>query len=293
MTYCSNCGIIIEDCKCPVCGWTNVLPQKLCAPTQANVSPSSQKTSENCASSIQEIPKCAPNPLPVRAPESIRPGQQGEAPCDAPRRSGLLVAGGVGAVLLSVSSLLLGLSPILNAMDSGDPLEFDSFFLYALLLFSNLMFLVGSLIMAAGFYGFFKYYGSISSIVAQVFVVIAPIVLLLFTLIALADSSGYSYYGYSEYSLSMAVWFGHILTGVMALFMGIALILVRRRTGAKEMSTAAGVLCIVSGSMLIGLMGIIGVGWIFFSVALLVCAVLFFLAHSPYQSSKAGTYRLQ
>ncbi len=244
MTYCSNCGIIIETVKCPVCGYLTREPEK----------PGEERDSQ---------------PAQGHALGKVESHKHPQ-----------LTYGGVGFLMFSISAMILGVLPVVNWANNGSPLMMDSIYVYVIMLVATITIAIATYPVVSGFYGIFKHYKSYFSIVAMVFAIIGPVILLTFSLLAIDINTHDSwYYGsYTSYELSFVLWFGHMFMGLGAIIMGIALILARCRLGFKGTAIGTGTMMIISGGMLIGFLGFIGIGWFMFSISCILAAILLFIA---------------
>ena len=224
----------------------------------------------NCAEKYGALTFCSQcNPYPGRSPEPE------ELP--DPGRPGTFTGGAVGAILVGIMSVIIGITTLYMILNW----ELESEWM-ALLVISTLIFMVGCIIMGVGFLGFSRSYSSHFGVVALIFSIIAPVLLLIFTIYSFEYYYHYyDYYwggGYSEsyyYLESWILWLGHVMVGVMLILMGVSSLLIGKHTGKRGVSIAAGVLLIVSGGMSIGALGLIGVAWFLLSAAAFVQAGLF------------------
>lgn len=235
----------MDKYDCPVCGFMNFKPKK----------PGEEKS-----------------PVPTPNPE-FRPRHT------YPPKPSAMVAGGIGSYMLAISSILLGILPLLNWVDEGNPLSFSSYWMFLLFVIAAIMFVISCSILLAGFYGFFKYYKSSLALATIVFIILGATMMLLFTILSLNIETSSSYrYSYTYYEMSMTIWGGHIFAGIMAIFMGVSFLIIGKRIGFRGASYAAGTIFIVAGCMLIGLLGFIGVAWFMLAAAGFIAGTLFLIA---------------
>ncbi|MCK5037903.1 MAG: hypothetical protein KAS16_02280 [Thermoplasmata archaeon] len=255
MSYCQNCGLIIDRYDCPMCGYLNYKAKK---PTEKQ--DEVQATCADHPDPGQEYPECFL--------ERPRP------------KSHYFITGAVGIFILGIASMLLGIIPLFNLINDGEIFRFESSWLFLLYMIATFIFVLGCIISVVGFFGFFRHFRSWTGLAVFIYGMIAPILLLLFSLISINEShSSYYYSGYYRYySIGMELYAGHLAVGALVIMMGISFIMVRKRLDAN-VSLVAGILFIISGSMLISFLGMIGVGWIMLAVACFVGGSVFIISN--------------
>ncbi len=255
MTYCSNCGLIIESFDCPMCGHENLKSRK---PNKG-----------------AELPKAAPSN------GSQKPANAGTKRhrCN-PKKSVHMLFGGIGSFMIAISAITLGILPIYLTMQH-DWMRFDSFGIYLLFIFATIMFMAGSGFLVGGLYGLFKHYGSYRGLVAMIFSIVSPVILLIFTIIAIENYSHTSYYSsYSYYEIGAELWIGHLFVGIMFILIGMSWRNIYYKIGFDQPNVPVGSIFVLAGFLFIIFMGFTGLPWILISIAGFSAGVLFFLGRS-------------
>jgi len=209
---------------------------------------------------------------------------------NCPKRSAHLLAGGIGAFIMAIAAIILGILPIFNAMHDGW-MRFDTSGIYLLYITGTLLFLAGSCVLMAGLYGLFKHYGGYQGLVALMFSLISPIILLMFTYLAIdKERSSYGYYShsYSYYTIGPEIWIGHIFVGIMFILIGMSWRSINYKIGLEEPNLPVGSLFILAGFLFIVFIGFIGIPWIMISVAGIAAGVLFLLGRSGMENIPLG-----
>lgn len=254
MTYCSHCGIIIETYDCPVCGFKNYRPEK----------PGESAGSPNPVNEIAHHETC-------------------------PKRSAYMLAGGVGAFIMAVAAIILGILPMYNVMHGGW-MSFESEGIYFLFIIASGLFIVGSGILIGGLYGLFKHYGGYQGLVALIFSLVSPMILLIFTILAI-EKEIYHYswhYTNEQYSIGPEIWISHIFVGIMFILIGMSWRSINFRIGLEQPNLPVGSLFILAGFLFIVLFGLTGIPWIMISVAGFSACVLFMLGRAGTEKIPSG-----
>jgi len=261
MTYCVDCGIMLDSYDCPICGCRNFKPQKPGEKRKPAPKPDKVSTAEL--------------PLPPTA------GSLHAAEAAYSKRPMPLMAGFTGSFLLGISAIILGLVPMYNAIE-GDVWSFESSLLYFLYIAGTFIFLIGSAVLAVGFYGLYKEYGSNLSLTVMIFNLVSPLILLIFTVAAIHHEAYVGYnYSHAFYEIGISLWLGHLYVGIMFITMGLALRNLEFKLGVNGANIPVGSTFVVAGTMFILFMGIPGFAWIVVSVAAIVMATHFIIA-KPY-----------
>jgi hypothetical protein len=266
MTYCSHCGLIIETYDCPVCGFKNYRPEK---PGES-----------------------AGLPKPVTAPSSLNSAKPtNEIPHheNCPKRSAHMLAGGIGACIMAIAAIILGILPMYNAMHGGW-MSFESEGIYLMFIFATVLFIVGASILMGGLYGLFKHYGGYQGLVALIFSLVSPVILLIFTILAIGKESYYSSWHYTSqhYSIGPEIWLGHIFVGIMFILIGMSWRSIYFRIGHEQPNLPVGGLFIFAGFLFIVLFGLTGIPWIMISVTSFAACTLFLLGRAGTENIPAG-----
>ncbi len=209
-------------------------------------------------------PQC--NPFPGGTPA------EPQAQPLPPRGRGLFITGAAGSVLMGVMAIVLGLIPLINWWDRDGQLDFNGdavglYYIGALVLF------VGSILTGIGLAGFYRNYRNASGIVGVVFATIFSTLFFIFTLFS------FDYYRYNVYDVGIEIWFAQIFAGIMLIGMGTAFLLAGKHTGRRGTGIAAGTLFIVAGSMLIPMLGFLGIAWFILTAGAFVAT--YFFAKAP------------
>ena len=269
MKYCSNCGLIIESCDCPMCGYKNFRAKK---PGEDS----------------KEGPE---SPKPIFAtvpPKPTMPVERQPVHKNCPKRSVHMLFGGLGSFMIAVSGIILGILPIYLMMQN-DWMRFESFGIYLLFIFATILFMAGSGVLIGGLYGLFKHYGSYRGLVAMIFTLISPIILLIFTVIAVENSTYPSYYSsYDYYTIGPELWIGHMFVGIMFILIGMSWRNIYYKIGLDQPNIPVGSMFVAAGLLFMVFMGFTGLPWIMISIAGFSAGVLFFLGRSGTENIQDG-----
>lgn len=269
MSYCRNCGLIIETFDCPICGYRNYEAKK---PVSGEAKPAHE----------------APKPQ-----KEIKTNNAHPRHTHCARNSSHMLAGGIGSFMIAVSAIILGILPIYGMMQDGW-MRFESFGIYLLFIISTIIFMAGAFILIGGLYGMFKHYGSYQGLVALIFSIVSPLILMVFTLIAISResySSYYNSYSYQYYEIGPELWLGHLFVGIMFILIGISWRNIYFRVGLDQPNVPVGSMFIVAGVLFMVMFGFTGLPWIIISVAGFSASVLFMLARSGTENIPYGRPR--
>ena len=251
MTYCSNCGLIIESFDCPMCGYENLRSKK-----------------------------------PEKVVNKPRPVEKQHSHKNCPKNSAHMLFGGIGSFMIAISGIVLGILPIYLAMQN-DWMRFESFGIYLLFIFATILFMAGSGVLIGGLYGLFKHYGSYRGLVALIFTLISPIILLIFTILSIENNSYYSS-SYHYYSIGPELWIGHMFVGIMFILIGMSWRNIYYKIGLDQPNVSVGSMFVLAGFMFMIFMGFIGLPWIVISIAGFSAGVLFLLGRTGTESIRDG-----
>ncbi len=266
MSYCRNCGLIIETFDCPICGYRNYEAKKpVCGaekPVNEAVKPDNEVKTNNVH---PRHTNCAKN-------------------------SSHMLAGGIGSFMIAISAIILGILPIYNMMQENGWMRFESFGIYLLFIISTIIFMAGAFILIGGLYGMFKHYGSYQGLVALIFSIVSPLILLVFTLIAIGKENYSSYYSHSHsyYVIGPELWIGHLFVGIMFILIGISWRNIYFRVGLDQPNVPVGSIFVLAGILFMVMFGFTGLPWIIISVAGFSASVLFMLARSGTENIPYG-----
>jgi hypothetical protein len=270
MTYCQNCGLIIETFDCPICGHRNYRappppdeptgPQAI--PVGAGKSPAGRNgTARNEGAARRNW----------SAPRSGSNGRRNG-------RSNLLAIGGLGAIIMGLAATFLAIIPLYGIMD-GEFMRFESDLTYVFIIFSTLLFVTGCALQGLGLYGLYRYYGSYIGLVAMIFSILAPVILAVITLGAIESYTWGSYsYVTTAYDVHGTLWVGHLYVGIMFFITGLAWRRLDYRLGWDQPNLTVGNLYLISAILFLLFFGFAGIPWVIISATAMCAGVLFLIA---------------
>lgn len=165
----------------------------------------------------------------------------------------------------------------------------------ASLIIYSAFFSIGLLIIAFGFYGFYKNYGSIMGLVSSVFLWINSVLFLPLIIFSVEETS-YSYW-HNQYEYRIEVWYfisAIVLFGICLALMGACLLTVKNYMMTSRLSKSAGILNIADSFLFVSILSAVisGIAWFVLIVACALMAFIFLTARLPIKSMEKTSQML-
>jgi len=257
---------------------------------------------QNCAISISGDLYCKScvesGRIVIRPPTAPIEAEPMPSPKGVPIRA-LFIIGGVGSVLTTIATIPLTLVFFATflVMPQTTFQYYRPFFggeasipvMVSVLVFA----FIAIIFSAIGYLGSYKNYGSGSGAAGFAFGIVVPVMLMVYAVGIVAFlTSEYWYYYYYHYNeiarafLIIAFIVTCILFGIMLILWGVTHIGTRRFTGHSGLSTATGIMLIISGALMLStVLSFVALGLLF--IAEILATILFFISDIPKVAAKS------
>jgi predicted permease len=187
--------------------------------------------------------------------------------------------GCIGALIIAIASFFMGIS-----FSIPRSISFSSYPWW--LIHLSIIISIGMIIIAFGFYGFYRNYGTTMGLITSISLIIGSFWLPFFIFNSIRDRSGWEM---PPFDL-IIVFSGAIYTlGICLILMGAVLLNVKNLTGVRILTKTAGAACIGSSLLYFAItpVHVGGIAWYAFSSSSIIMALMFFSAR-PYTENEGN-----